>query len=113
MVYTGTRHHSYRDKSLKERVTSSSRSSLVSLGQSETHSAGGLRKHEDGGRLHSKARASGLQLPRKSERAQGEESQAHRSGGVKQERRGDSNEEGGGEKKRKGNEMKREKRTMV
>lgn len=50
-----------------KRVTSSSRSSLLSLGQSETHSAGGLRKHEDGGRLHSKARASGLQLPRKSE----------------------------------------------
>lgn len=54
----------YRDKGVKERVTSSSCSSLVSLGQSETHSAGGLRKHEDGGRLHSKARASGLQ-PRK------------------------------------------------
>lgn len=32
----------------------------MSQGQSETHSAGGLRKHEDGGRLHSKARASGL-----------------------------------------------------
>lgn len=32
------------------------------VGQSETHSAGGLRKHEDGGRLHSKARASGLRF---------------------------------------------------
>lgn len=53
-----------------KRVTSSSRSSLLPLGQSETHSAGGLRKHEDGGRLHSKARASGLRLPRKSDRVQ-------------------------------------------
>lgn len=60
----------YRGEGLKERVTSSSGSSLVSLGQSETHSAGGLRKHEDGGGLHSKARARGLQLPGKSERAQ-------------------------------------------
>lgn len=44
--------------------------SFVSQGQSETHSAGGLRKHEDGGRLHSKARASGLAgSPTASERA--------------------------------------------
>ena len=75
MVYTGTCHHAYRDEGLKERVTSCSCSSLVSLGQSETHSAGGLRKHEDGGWLHSKARAIGLQLPRKSERVQSAESQ--------------------------------------
>lgn len=88
----------YRDKGVKERVTSSSCSSLVSLGQSETHSAGGLRKHEDGGRLHSKARASGLQ-PRKRRASAG----SHGVGGGKKRRkeRGDSKKKEGGNGERK------------
>ncbi len=97
-IYTGTCHHAYRDEGLKERVTSTSCSPLVSLGQSETHSAGGLRKHEDGGRLHSKARASGLQLPPK-ERASAEGrvtgTQEQWGGNKRGEERGDSNEERG------------------
>lgn len=96
MVYTGTCQHAHKDKGLKERVTSSSCSSLLSLGQSETHSAGGLRKHEDGGRLHSKARASGLQLP--PERASGCRGQSHRH---TQEQWGETR--GGEERVMKGN----------
>lgn len=51
------------------------------VGQSETHSAGGLRKHEDGGRLHSKARASGLRFTHN-------ERVGRRGGGGAEERRG-------------------------
>lgn len=94
-----------RAKKKRESVTSSSRSSLVYLGQLETHSAGGLRKHEDGGRLHSKAWASGLQLPRESESEhRGAESWPHRSGGAgnkRGEEKGEGDEEEEGRKKKR------------
>lgn len=95
--------------------------SLSLWGQSETHSAGGLRKHEDGGRLHGKARASGLQMSRESEQISGwvrakwepqthsEEVNEGRGEKMKRERRGEKDVDGSEDMSLKG-ENKRNKR---
>lgn len=55
------------------------------MGQSETHSAGGLRKHEDGGRLHGKARAFRLPLVNPPEKSNTDGGRCR--GGVKDKRK--------------------------